>query len=202
MSIGYVCDPEDSLTLILSKFWTPIGITSAREGIRKLCRDASNKRTQSRVFAIDNHSNIKNWSQWEKSSPGELFSNQPFLRTNVSKFPVPTILLTTSKWTYNCKVKPTVKYMYRRYNGICQICGESKKMMDMSIEHILPKSLHGTNDDFNLTLTCKSCNNSRGNIYPYHGVGGQILKPMKQIPYLHVFKHYRDEWETFFVKKI
>jgi len=202
MSVGYICDPYDSITLILSKFWTPIGVTSARESVHKIVRDQGKSRTQCSVFVIDSHSNIKNWDQWVESSPGELYNNQPYVRTNKSKYPVPTILLTTSKWSYNCKIKPTVKYMYKRYSGRCQICGNKKPICDMSVEHILPKSLHGTNDDFNLTLTCKPCNNTRGNIYPFKDVAGNELAPIKPLPYLHVFKHYREEWEPFFVKKI
>lgn len=87
--------------------------------------------------------------------------------------------------------------MYKRYKGMCQICGEHKPQAEMTLEHILPKSLHGTNDDFNLTMTCFTCNNKRGNMFPYESHTGKQLKPPKYINNLHVFSKYREEWKRF-----
>jgi hypothetical protein len=202
MSIGYVCEPRDSITLILSKFWTPIGVTTAQDSVRKLVRESGKKRGDQSMFVLDKHCNIKNWSQWVESSHDELYDNQPYMRSKHHRFPVPTIILTTAKWTYNCKRKPTLRYMYKRYRGVCQICGEHKPLADMSVEHIFPKSLHGTNDDYNLTLTCKPCNHTRGNIFPFFSESGEPLEPLPQLPFLHVFGSYREEWKTYFVAKL
>ena len=200
MSIGYVCDPDDSVTLILSHYWTPIGVTTAKDGIRKLFSEQTRSRSKCTVFALDKNCNVKNWDNWIGSSHSEFYPNQPHMRSSSVMYPVPTIILTTAKWSYQTKQKPTVKYMYKRYRGVCQICGEKKPVGDMSIEHILPKSKHGSDDDFNVTLTCKPCNNTRGDIFPYYSNNGKPLEPLKQLPFLHVFGNYREEWKTFFVK--
>ena len=202
MSIGYECDPGENVTLVLSHYWVPIGVTSAKDSIRKLYRESDKPRSKCTILALDKHYCMKNWSQWIESSRYDLFPNHPHLRASRDSFPVPTIILTTARWTYKTNTQPTVKYMYKRYKGHCQICGEKKPMEDMSIEHILPKSLHGTNDDFNLTLTCKPCNNKRGNIYPYLGHDGKPLEPPRPLPFLHIFGSARDEWDTLLVGKM
>lgn len=197
MSIGYVCDPDDAIVLILSHYWMPIGITTAKEGVRKLIRESDRNRKNSTIFALDRHYNIKNWSQWCDSHHDEFYLKQPHLRSTKQLYPVPTVMLTTSKWVYKCSEKPTVRYMYKRYKGVCQICGERKNREDMTLEHILPKSLHGTNDDYNITMTCKHCNNTRGNIFPYASHTGEPLSSPRNLQGLHVFKCPREEWRLF-----
>lgn len=197
MTVGHVCEPNKDIVLILSHYWTPIGVTSAKDGIRKLYRECGKSRTSSNIFALDEYANIKNWDQWVNSSHDEFYADQPYMRTAKNLYPVPTVLLTTARWSYKCSNTPTVKYMYKRYKGVCQICGDKKSQSEMTLEHILPKSLHGTNDDFNLTMTCFSCNNKRGNIFPYESYNGNNLKPPKHINNLHVFFDYREEWKRF-----
>ena len=201
-SVGKVCDPNDNTVLILSHYWTPIGITSARDGVRKLCREQGQHRGKNTIFALDRHYNMNNWDQWVTCKHREYFDDQPHLRSFTEIFPVPTILLTTARWSYKCTQKPNVKYMYKRYKGVCQICGDKKPIGDMSVEHILPKSLHGTNDSFNITLTCKSCNNKRGNVFPFLSYTGKPLSPLKPMPFLHVFGCNRKEWEPFLVPRL
>jgi 5-methylcytosine-specific restriction endonuclease McrA len=45
----------------------------------------------------------------------------------------------------------------------CFVCGEHVAMEDVSLEHILPLSLGGTDDMDNLAISHRSCNMRRGN---------------------------------------
>jgi 5-methylcytosine-specific restriction endonuclease McrA len=45
-----------------------------------------------------------------------------------------------------------------RDGGMCQMCGNEGD----SVDHILPRILGGTDDDYNLQLLCRSCNSSKG----------------------------------------
>lgn len=57
----------------------------------------------------------------------------------------------------------------QKFNGICQMCG---KKTDSSVykdapelDHIVPRSMGGGNEESNLSLLCNSCNNKRSNLY-------------------------------------
>lgn len=48
--------------------------------------------------------------------------------------------------------------------GICACCGKRLKLKTLTIEHIIPISRGGTNEDRNLTALCESCNKLKGNL--------------------------------------
>ncbi|NCW67270.1 MAG: HNH endonuclease, partial [Marivivens sp.] len=50
------------------------------------------------------------------------------------------------------------KRIINRDRGLCQMCGNEGD----SVDHILPRSQGGTDDDWNLQLLCRSCNSSKG----------------------------------------
>lgn len=56
-----------------------------------------------------------------------------------------------------------------KYNGVCQICGKqtnSNSYWDYpELDHKIPRSAGGTNDEDNLSLLCSSCNNRKSNLY-------------------------------------
>tara|TARA_Y100000592_G_scaffold67488_1_gene104854 strand:+ start:3687 stop:4268 length:582 start_codon:yes stop_codon:yes gene_type:complete len=190
----YICNPKDNVVLILSHFWTPINITSAKEGIKKLMSPD--------IKAISNGGEPLCWEDWIDPTRACYYDNQPFLRSKKNIFPVPTILLTSSNWSYKCQEKPNIDYLYSRYKGRCQICGKKLSVKKMSIEHILPKSKGGDNGWMNLTMTCKPCNAKKGNIYPYADYKGSSLKAPKPLPYFHSFLRHRDEWAIFLFKNL
>ena len=58
----------------------------------------------------------------------------------------------TSKWR---KIRQRIVL---RDGGVCQMCG----MEGDSVDHIVPRSHGGTDEDYNLQLLCTSCNSSKG----------------------------------------
>lgn len=201
VSPSYICDLKETTTLILSHYWTPIGVTSARDAIVKLSRSQNMSWDETHIKAITRDGNCVNWEQWIDPGVSNYYSNQPMLRTRNAFYPVPTILLTTSRWVHRTKNKPTVKYMYKRYSGVCQICGEHKPIKQMTLEHIMPKSKHGTDDWFNMTMTCVPCNTKKDDIYPYYNHKGDELSAPAQWSHFHTFAKNRPEWADFIFKQ-
>lgn len=192
-SSSYLCDPDDKIVLILSHFWTPINITTAKEGVRKLiCSD--------NVQSLSGSGEPLSWNEWINPERACYYQNQPFLNSTKRLFPIPTIILTNAKWIYQSKRKPSLKYLYQRYNGVCQICGEHFGIRDMSIEHVYPKSKGGTKDSYNVTITCKTCNCKKGTFYPYKNYKGEDLKGFRPLPFFHAFVRERPEWQNFLFK--
>ena len=45
----------------------------------------------------------------------------------------------------------------------CCLCGKDFPEEELTLEHLIPKSRGGTNHFLNLGLSCRQCNQSRGN---------------------------------------
>ena len=140
------------------------------------------------------------WEEWIDASRATYYGSQPFLSSTSRLYPVPTILLTTSKWVYRSKNPPNIRYLYKRFDGQCQICGEQFDIKDMTIEHVYPKSKGGPKEDYNVTLTCQPCNCKKGTMYPYKNYLGEELKPFKPLMHFHAFQKERPEWRPFLFK--
>ena len=60
------------------------------------------------------------------------------------------------------------KIIYKRCKGACTICGRPMSLNNpravnsyMTVDHIVPQSLGGTNNIENLRGTCRACNRTR-----------------------------------------
>lgn len=198
---SYICDIKETTTLILSHYWTPIGVTSAKDAITKLSRTRGQKPEQATVRSIANTSELLTWDQWIDAGEARYYSNQPFMRTPTHVYPVPTVLLTSARWSYRTRNKPTTRYLYKRYQGHCQICGQHKPLNQMTLEHIRPKSKNGSDEWNNITLTCFPCNNKKDDIYPYYNYRGEPLQATARWSHFHTFAKHRSEWAMYTMSK-
>lgn len=193
---------SDELVLILDYCWMPLCITSVKEGIKKLYCFGSKTYKQPKVRAINQHGEPVCWEDWIDSSHSNFYENQPFIKTSNQLLPVPTILLTTSHFYYQTKRMPKLSFLYKKYKGICQICGNHKPQNMMSLEHVYPKSFGGTLDWYNITLTCQPCNSKKGQMYPYANYKGEELSgtAYHQIERIHYKIVRREEWKDYIFK--
>ena len=59
------------------------------------------------------------------------------------------------------------KALIKLYGPTCWICGREviegvkNSKRGASLDHIIPKSLEGTNEGYNLALTCRRCNSAK-----------------------------------------
>lgn len=58
------------------------------------------------------------------------------------------------------------KYIYLRDGERCYHCGKDLKINQVNIDHYNPKSKGGSNDDFNLVLSCRKCNKYKRSTVP------------------------------------
>ena len=59
--------------------------------------------------------------------------------------------------------KKIKQYVIERDGSICCYCDMPLALEQVTLEHILPDSKRGTFNTTNLTISCASCNNRRGN---------------------------------------
>lgn len=56
------------------------------------------------------------------------------------------------------------KQIYERDKGICHLCKKHVEFEDSTLDHVVPRSLNGSNKDNNLKIAHDRCNNERGNL--------------------------------------
>lgn len=57
------------------------------------------------------------------------------------------------------------KALLTRNYGICARCGKKLNTKTMTVEHIIPLSRGGKNEDANKTVLCQECNKEKGNLF-------------------------------------
>ena len=65
-----------------------------------------------------------------------------------------------------CFPKTTRMMIYNQADGRCVLCGRKIKYEDMTIDHIRPTSLGGSDSVENLQCTCRTCNTFKDKMLP------------------------------------
>ena len=202
--LNYSVKATDELVLILDCYWMPLCITTVREGVKKLFTEGHKNKSHPKVRAINSVGEPVCWEKWIDVSEPHFYKNQPYIQSVNSLIPVPTILLTTAHFYHHSRKMPKLSLLYKKYKGICQICGEHKSQDIMTLEHIYPKSFGGPLDWYNITITCQPCNTRKGQIYPdlnYKGeeLTGTVYDKHDKIRYRVL---NREEWVDYIFKNI
>jgi 5-methylcytosine-specific restriction endonuclease McrA len=125
--------------------------------------------------------------------------NNKFVRSVNCKFPCPSIikLMTYIKIPYK-SVELTRKNIIKRDSGRCQYCGN--KSVELTIDHVLPKSRGGSDTWENLTTACMRCNNRKGNKTPEEAGMSLLNKPKKPNHIMFMKQHVgklEEAWKPF-----
>ena len=134
---------------------------------------------------------------------GIYFKDQPVLRSASGIWPIPTVVLTTSRfYRYKSNGKVTIQKLAKHYKNVCQICLERFPTSELTIEHVVPRAKHGANDDTNYLPTCRACNSQKADVTPYFDANGVNLETkIKILPaFLTVTDNERrPEWANYLV---
>lgn len=60
-------------------------------------------------------------------------------------------------------VPETVRYDVLVRDRVCQLCGKGRDDDVLEVDHIVPRSLGGSNDPSNLQVLCRTCNRGKSN---------------------------------------
>ena len=209
-----VVTPETKTSLLLNKNYQPFAVCTARAAFRHLITE--------RVRGIDAAGNVVSWSGTEYDEHGQsslrwfnnqinIYETQPCLRSGpdpitgeARKWAIPTILVCTHHFGYHKKPGASVstRTLYKVYKGTCQYCYEKIPYSQATKDHAIPKSKGGTNDDFNLVLACRECNNRKDSIYPFYDINGKEVKPKKLQSFAFVpdVNNIREEWKPYLIQ--
>lgn len=185
--------PTAKTTLLLNNAWMPITTISARASFCHLWK--------SRITAIDKNSamfhSIDSWN-----ALGEFYEDQPYMRSASGAWPIPTMVIVTSKFFRRPKKRKLSLYdLAKICDYTCQYCFEKFPLKSLSIDHVVPRSKNGSDEHSNRILCCRSCNLAKGDLQPWYDRSGNIPKP-PEIPALMLDSPViRSEWAPFLKKR-
>jgi 5-methylcytosine-specific restriction endonuclease McrA len=184
-----IVDCNTRTTLLLNNAWQPITAITAKAAFAHLLSQ--------NVTALDKNNNlfdsIEKWNDY-----AEFHEDQPVLRSAKRSWPIPTIIIVTSKFFKKPKKKKlSLAELSRIHDSICQYCLKKFKIADLTIDHIKPKSKGGTDEHENRTLACLDCNQKKSDHSPFFNIKNEIVKaPAIPNLFLQVSK-IRKEWKSF-----
>jgi 5-methylcytosine-specific restriction endonuclease McrA len=181
--------PNTKSTLLLNTAWQPITTVTARASFGHMLKK--------RISGLDKDGAIfHSLDTWNEM--GNFYDDQPALRSARAAWPVPTIIIVTSKFFRKPKKKRLSLYeMAKICDYKCQYCMNKFKLKDLTIDHIVPRSRGGSNEPENLTPACRFCNQRKGNIEHWTDVMGNIPKPIAIPAFLFDVDKIREEWKPF-----
>lgn len=208
-------DPNKRTTLLLNRYHLSYGrFCTARRAIQLMVKgrvkgvDASGSDISWTGVDIVNHDGQPSPYSWVEKTV-QLYPDQPALRSapnpvtgEDTMWPVPTILVCTHHLGMATRRGKSVslRTLYNICKGVCEYCGDKIPFSEATKDHIYPKSLGGSNEDFNLVLACRSCNSKKSNTTPYLTNAGGYPEGVTLHAFLsHMYEglDIRKEWEPY-----
>ena len=150
-------------------------VKKAMDSRRAIRRGRRDRKTRYREARFDNRTRPDGWLPPSVKSRADNVINFakkyskliPLKKATVERVSFDTSSMTNSEKLYgieyqNGSLKDTKlrEFIFKKNNYKCVYCSNQGE----EIEHIVPRSKGGTNSVFNLTLSCRKCNESKGNL--------------------------------------
>ena len=181
----------NSNVLVLNKSFTPIHVTSVRRAFSLLYQGIA-KAVNSRFETFD----YESWRDLAIEQHDETIG----MVNRAIKVPR-VILLIAYDRIPKTNIRFTRANIFARDKNTCQYCGRVFHRIELSLDHIIPRSYGGTSCWENIVCCCFSCNRKKGGRLPQE-LGMKLLKPPvkpRWTPFFRVpsLEMKRNEWLTF-----
>jgi len=148
-------------TLILNRLYIPNHIVSWQRAVSLLYQGAAR--------SLDMDLIPYDWDSWIEYSrlPGFDDTYYNYVNSTSLKVAVPDILVLSTYDRLPIRdVKATRENIFARDHNKCAYCGQQFKRVELTIDHIIPKSHGGNNSWKNCISSCKSCNHKKSDKTP------------------------------------
>lgn len=140
-------------TLVLNRNWQPVNVTTVARALVLVWNDAAEVVDPQSYQTFD-------WPSWSEREVSDL---APALRAGSGRrIAVPEIVTLIR---YSRIPKVTVTFSRRnllfRDNWTCQYCGKQPGAGQLTIDHVVPRSLGGPSSWTNCVLACEPCNSRK-----------------------------------------
>ncbi|HOC93439.1 MAG TPA: HNH endonuclease [bacterium] len=157
------------------------------------------------VLVLNASYEVLNITRWQRaiclvfSGKAEMLEQRDrSARSQFQEFDMPSVI----KMNYYVK-KPRMQVPFSRGNVFmrdhhtCQYCGKTRKAAELTLDHIMPRSLGGETCWENLVTACKHCNVKKGNRTP-EAAGMKLRKTPRAPQFTPTLQAcFREDWEKY-----
>jgi 5-methylcytosine-specific restriction endonuclease McrA len=182
---------EESV-LVLNRSWIAIQVANVRRAIGLVYQGYA------KVVLPEDFSTY-NFDDWKELSRT---AEEYCIHTVEFKVRIPeVIVLTAFNGIHRHEIRFSRRNIFERDKNTCQYCGRKFKKWELTLDHVVPRSLGGRSTWENLVLACVPCNVRKGNRLPDEVTMPLIRKPRKPrwIPYSGdgFSNAHRPSWQRF-----
>ena len=164
--------------LILNRFYMAVRVVNVRRAFTLLYRGCAE------VITIDDHQyssyDFETWCEVSQIFALEKQAGEDYLQAVNFEIQVPRIVRLTR---YDKLPKSTVRFnrknLFARDNHQCQYCGQTRPLSQLSLDHVVPRSLGGRTTWENIVCSCMKCNSRKGGRTPSQAGMALLSKPVK-----------------------
>jgi len=167
----------DSKVLVLNKLYMAVRVISARRAFTMLVNDlAEVVQVESGQYSSFDFASWADLAEYQRQFEAE---KHDWVRTVRLQIAVPRIIRLLGYDRLPAQaVKLNRRNLFARDRNTCQYCGRHFPTSDLSIDHVLPRSLNGGDSWENLVCACIKCNARKGGRTPEQAHMRLIKKPI------------------------
>ena len=186
--------------LVLNKHYMALRVVSVRRAFSLLFRD------QAEVISCEEGTyanyDFESWRQISELKEHFEANSHDWISTVNFDIAVPKIIrLLFYDRLPRTPVKFNRRNIYARDQNTCQYCGKKHSSSELSLDHIIPRSMGGTSTWDNIVCACTRCNVKKGGRTPRQAHMTLIRKPVKPkrnpVIHLHLNHHRYRSWKQF-----
>jgi 5-methylcytosine-specific restriction endonuclease McrA len=164
--------------LVLNRLYMAIRVVSARRAFNLLVKNLAE------VISVENESFVSytmtNWMEISQLHAQFERGNHDFVKTVRFEIAVPRIIrLLGYDRLPRQDVKLNRRNIYARDHSTCQYCRKKFSTSELSLDHVIPRSLGGKTTWDNLVCACVYCNARKGGRTPHQAHMNLLKAPVK-----------------------
>jgi 5-methylcytosine-specific restriction endonuclease McrA len=162
--------------LVLNRSWIAINVANARRAISLVYQGYAKVVSPEDFSTYD----FDDWRELSKAADDYCIHAVNF------KIKIPeVIVLTVFNGIHRRDIKFSRRNIFERDKNSCQYCGAKLKKWELTLDHVVPRSMGGRSTWENLVLACIPCNVKKRNRTPDEAEMPLIRRPRKPrwIPY-------------------
>ncbi len=157
--------------LVLNRVWQPVNVATVARSLVMMWNDSA--------LAIDpGDYQAYSWAEWAKLAPRE---GEPFIQAVSRRLRAPEVIKLTDYDRLPVRsVAFSRRNIFKRDHYACQYCGVRPLADELSIDHVVPRSLGGQTTWDNCVLACVACNKRKAGRTPAQA--GMVLRKRPSRP--------------------